>query len=39
MANRPFKIVTPSFVRKAIEFAIVHDWDITASLGVTKVII
>lgn len=23
------KIVTPSFVRKAIEFALVHDWDIT----------
>jgi hypothetical protein len=32
------KIVTPSFVRKAIEFALVHDWDITASIGVTKVI-
>jgi hypothetical protein len=32
------KIVTPSFVRKAIEFALVHNWDITAHTGVTKII-
>jgi hypothetical protein len=32
------KVVTPSFVRKAVEFALVHKWDITANTGVTKVI-
>jgi hypothetical protein len=32
------KIVTPSFIRKVVEFALIHNWDITASTGVTKVI-
>ena len=32
------KIVTPSFIRKAIEFALRHNWDITGKTGVTKVI-
>jgi hypothetical protein len=32
------KVVTPSFVRKVVEFALIHNWDITAQTGVTKVI-
>jgi len=31
------RIVTPSFVRKAIEFALSHNWDIAAKTGITKV--
>jgi hypothetical protein len=30
------KVVTPSFVRKVIEFALRHNWDITENAGVTK---
>ena len=32
------KVVTPSFVREVIEFALSHDWDITARTRVTKII-
>ena len=32
------KVVTPSFVRKVVEFALIQNWDITARAGVTKVI-
>jgi hypothetical protein len=32
------QIVTPSFIRKVVEFALIHNWDITANTGVTKVI-
>jgi hypothetical protein len=35
--NHDPKVVTPSFVRKVIEFALIHNWDITARSGVTKV--
>jgi hypothetical protein len=31
------RIVTPSFVRKAIEFALRHNWDIAANTGITTV--
>jgi len=31
------QIVTPSFVRKVIEFALSHNWDIAANTGITKV--
>ena len=32
------KIVTPAFIRKAIEFALRHNWDITEKTLLTKVI-
>lgn len=32
------QIVTPAFVRKAIEFALKHNWDITEKTAVTKVV-
>lgn len=31
------QVVTPSFVRKVIEFALSHNWDIMAKTGITKV--
>ena len=32
------QIVTPAFVRKAIEFALKHNWNITEKTAVTKVV-
>jgi hypothetical protein len=32
------QIVTPSFIRKVIEFALMHNWDLTRNSGVTKVL-
>lgn len=32
------RIVSPSFIRKAIEFALIHNWDITEKTRLTKVI-
>ncbi len=31
-------IISPAFIRKAIEFALIHNWDITEKTRLTKVI-
>lgn len=36
--NNDPKIVTPFFVRQAIDFALSQHWDITAKTGLTKIV-
>lgn len=35
--RQKLSIITPGFIRKVIEFSLLHNWDITRKTGITKV--